>query len=86
MQTQTRGTFGGVGLEVTMADGLLKVVSPIDGAPAAKAGVLANDVIVSIDDAPVQGLTLNQAVEKMRGPVNSRVKLKIVRQKLENPL
>ena len=85
MQTQTRGTFGGVGLEVTMADGLLKVVSPIDGAPAAKAGVLANDVIVSIDDAPVQGLTLNQAVERMRGPVNSRVKLKIVRQKLENP-
>ena len=85
MQTQTRGTFGGVGLEVTMADGLVKVVSPIDGAPAAKAGILANDVIVSIDDAPVQGLTLNQAVEKMRGPVNSRVKLKIVRQKLEKP-
>ena len=85
MQTQTRGTFGGVGLEVTMADGLVKVVSPIDGAPAAKAGVLANDVIVSVDDVSVQGLTLNQAVEKMRGPVNSRVKLKIVRQKLENP-
>jgi carboxyl-terminal processing protease len=85
MQTQTRGTFGGVGLEVTMADGLVKVVSPIDGAPAAQAGILANDVIVSIDDVAVQGLTLNQAVEKMRGPVNSRVKLKVVRQKLENP-
>jgi carboxyl-terminal processing protease len=86
MQIQTRGTFGGVGIEVTMADGLLKVVAAIDDTPAAKAGILANDVIVGIDDAPVQGLTLNQAVEKMRGPVNSRIKLKIVRQKLENPL
>jgi carboxyl-terminal processing protease len=85
MQTQTRGSFGGVGLEVNMTDGLVKVVTPYDGSPGAKAGILANDVIVSIDDAPVHGLTLGQAVGKMRGPVNSRVKLKIVRQKLENP-
>jgi carboxyl-terminal processing protease len=85
MQTQTRGSFGGVGLEVNMTDGLVKVVTPYDGTPGAKAGILANDVIVSIDDTPVHGLTLNQAVEKMRGPVNSRVKLKIVRQKVENP-
>ena len=60
MQTQTRGAFGGLGIEVTMEDGLLKVVSPIDDAPADKAGILANDVIVSIDDQPVQGLTLNR--------------------------
>jgi carboxyl-terminal processing protease len=86
MQVQNRGSFGGVGLEVTMSDGLVKVVAPIDDAPAAKAGILTNDVIVGIDDASVQGLTLNQAVEKMRGPVNSGVKLKIVRQKQNHPL
>jgi carboxyl-terminal processing protease len=86
MQIQTRGAFGGVGIEVTMEDGLVKVVSPIDDSPAAKAGILANDLIAGIDDVPVQGLTLGQAVDKMRGPVNSKVKLKIVRQKLENPL
>jgi len=86
MQVQTRGTFGGLGIEVTMTDGLLKVVSPIDETPAARAGILANDVIVSIDDAPVQGLTLSQAVERMRWPVNSRVKLKIIRPKIDNPL
>jgi carboxyl-terminal processing protease len=85
-EMQTRGTFGGVGTEVTFTDGLLKVVAPIDDSPAMRAGVRANDVIVSIDDAPVQGLTLNQAVEKMRGPVNSRVKLKIVRPSVENPI
>src|SRR6516162_5963286 len=79
MQTQTRGSFGGVGTEVTMTDGLLKVVAPIDDSPAMRAGVRANDVIFSIDGAPVQGLSLNQAVAKMRGPVNSVVNLKIVR-------
>src|SRR6202035_725601 len=86
MQTQTRGIFGGVGMEVTLADGLLKVVSPIDDTPAARAGILANDVVVSVDDVPIQGLTLGQAVEKLRGPVNSRVRLKIIRQQLENAL
>jgi carboxyl-terminal processing protease len=86
MLIQTHGVFGGVGLQLTMADGLIKVVSPIDDTPGAKAGILANDVIVSIDDAAVHGLTLNQVVEKMRGPVNSRVRLKIVRQKQENAL
>src|SRR5262244_3424803 len=67
MQVQTRGEFGGLGIEVTMEDGLIKVVAPIDETPAAKAGVMANDIISHLDDEPVQGLTLNQAVEKMRG-------------------
>src|ERR1044071_3470242 len=68
MQVQTRGEFGGLGIEVTMEDGLIKVVAPIDETPASKAGVQANDVIVKLDDEQVQGLTLNQAVDKMRGP------------------
>jgi carboxyl-terminal processing protease len=85
MQSQTRGAFGGVGLEVHMTDGMLKVVAPYDGTPGAKAGIQANDVIIGIDDTPIQGLTLSQAIERLRGPVNSRVKLKLIRQKLENP-
>src|SRR5215210_4524396 len=79
MQVQTRGEFGGLGIEVTMEDGLVKVVTPIDETPAARAGLLANDVITHIDDEQVQGLTLNQAVDKMRGPINSTVRLKIKR-------
>src|SRR5246127_1605715 len=79
MQVQTRGEFGGLGIEVTMEDGLIKVVAPIDDTPAAKAGIMANDIITHLDDEPVQGLTLNQAVEKMRGPVNTKIKLKIMR-------
>ncbi|HXW26194.1 MAG TPA: PDZ domain-containing protein, partial [Xanthobacteraceae bacterium] len=77
MQTQTAGTFGGVGLEVKMDGGLVKVVWPIEGGPAGRAGVRTNDVIVALDDAPVQGLTLNQAVEKMRGPLNTPIRLRI---------
>src|SRR5271169_5594288 len=69
MLVQTRGEFGGLGIEVTMEDGLIKVVAPIDETPAAKAGILANDLITKLDDDEVQGMTLNQAVEKMRGPV-----------------
>ena len=68
MQVQTRGEFGGLGIEVTMEDGLIKVVAPIDETPAHKAGIMANDIITHLDGEPVQGLTLNQAVEKMRGP------------------
>ena len=79
MQVQTRGEFGGLGIEVTMEDGLVKVVAPIDETPAAKAGVMANDIITKLDDEQVQGLTLNQAVEKMRGPVNTKIKLTIMR-------
>ncbi len=79
MQVQTKGEFGGLGIEVTLEDGLIKVVTPIDDTPAAKAGVLSGDVITGIDDTPTQGLTLDQAVEKMRGAINSPVKLKVVR-------
>jgi carboxyl-terminal processing protease len=79
MQVQTKGEFGGLGIEVTREDGLIKVVTPIDDTSAAKAGVLSGDVITAIDDASTQGLTLDQAVEKMRGAINSPVKLKIVR-------
>lgn len=86
MQVQTRGEFGGLGIEVTMEDGLIKVVSPIDDTPASKAGILANDVITNIDDDAVQGLTLNQAVEKMRGPVNTKIKLKVVRKGQDKPM
>src|SRR6267154_1757279 len=86
MQVQTRGEFGGLGIEVTMEDGLIKVVSPIDDTPASKAGILANDIITNLDDEAVQGLTLNQAVEKMRGPVNTKIRLKIVRKGQDNPI
>ena len=86
MQVQTRGEFGGLGIEVTMEDGLVKVVAPIDDTPAAKAGVMANDIITKLDDDNVQGLTLNQAVDKMRGPVNTKIKLTIMRKGAEKPI
>src|ERR1700751_4489861 len=86
MQVQTRGEFGGLGIEVTMEDGLIKVVSPIDDTPASKAGIMANDIITQLDDEQVQGLTLNQAVEKMRGPVNTKIRLKIIRKGQDNPI
>src|SRR3954462_1338272 len=79
MQVQTRGEFGGLGIEVTMEDGLIKVVAPIDETPAAKAGIRAGDIITHLDDEAVQGLTLNQAVEKMRGHVNTKIRLKVMR-------
>ena len=85
MQVQTSGEFGGLGIEVTMEDGLIKVVSPIDDTPAAKAGMMANDIITKLDGEQVQGLTLNEAVEKMRGPVNTTIKLTILRQGADKP-
>ncbi|HZT27322.1 MAG TPA: S41 family peptidase [Pseudolabrys sp.] len=85
MQVQTRGEFGGLGIEVTMEDGLIKVVAPIDETPAAKAGILANDIITKLDDEQVQGLTLNQAVDKMRGPVNTKIRLTIMRKGKDKP-
>ena len=80
LQTQMRGEFGGLGIEVTMENGLVKVVSPIDDTPAARAGVKPNDLIIQIDGEQVQGLSLNEAVEKMRGPINSDIKLTIKRE------
>jgi carboxyl-terminal processing protease len=79
MQVQTKGEFGGLGIEVTQEDGILKVVTPIDDTPAAKAGIMSGDIIIAIDDDSATGLTLDQAVDKMRGAINSAVKLKIQR-------
>ena len=86
MQVQTRGEFGGLGIEVTMEDGLVKVVAPIDDTPAARAGIMANDLITHLNDEPVQGLTLTQAVEKMRGAPNTKLKLKILRKPQTAPI
>ena len=79
MQVQTRGEFGGLGIEVTMENGFVKVVSPIDDTPAARAGLRPGDFVTHIDNEAVLGLTLQEAVEKMRGPVNSNIKLMIRR-------
>src|SRR5215468_5226156 len=84
MQVQTRGEFGGLGIEVTMENGVVKVVSPIDDTPAAKAGLLTNDLITHLDGEQIVGLTLEQAVEKMRGPVNTPITLTIVRKGRED--
>ncbi|MDE2164718.1 MAG: S41 family peptidase [Alphaproteobacteria bacterium] len=84
MQVQVQGEFGGLGIEVTMENGLVKVVSPIDGTPAAKAGLKPGDLIVAIDGQPVSGMSLNDAVTKMRGPVGSEIKL-IVRRSTQPP-
>src|SRR5664280_3132344 len=86
MQETTHGEFGGLGIEVTMEDGLIKVVSPIDDTHAAKAGILSNDIITKLDEYQVQGLTLNQAVEKMRGPVNTKIKLTVMRKGQDKPI
>ena len=79
MQMQTRGKFGGLGIEVTMENGFVKVVSPIDDTPADKAGILPEDLIISVDGESLVGLTLNDAVEKLRGPIGSNVKISVQR-------
>ena len=86
MQVDTKGSFCGLGIEVTQKDGFVKVVSPMDDTPAYKAGVLAGDFITFVDDKPLLGLTLAEAVEIMRGPVGSSIKLTIVREGLEDPI
>src|SRR5579862_3428364 len=80
MKVQTRGEFGGLGIEVSMENGLVKVVSPIDDTPAAHAGLKPGDLITHLDGTPVQGLTLPEAVDRMRGPVNSEINLTIRRE------
>ena len=85
MQVQTRGEFGGLGIEVTMENGVIKVVSPIDETPAAKAGLQANDLVTHLDGEQIVGLTLEQAVEKMRGPVNTPITLTVVRKGRDDP-
>jgi len=86
MQETTHGEFGGLGIEVTMEDGFVKVVAPIDDTPASRAGIMSGDVITSIDDEQIQGLTLDQAVNKMKGAPNSSIRLKIVRKDADKPI
>ena len=86
MQVQTKGEFGGLGIEVTMEDGLVKVVSPIDDTPAHRAGIQAGDVITHIDSEPVLGMTLSEAVERMRGPVDTLIALTLRRLGREDAL
>ena len=85
MQVQTRGEFGGLGIEVTMENNVVKVVSPIDNTPADKAGLLAGDYITHLNGESIRGLTLGEAVEKMRGPVNSDIVVTVVREGMEQP-
>jgi carboxyl-terminal processing protease len=85
MQVQTRGEFGGLGIEVTMENGLVQVVAPIDDTPAERAGILSNDLITHIDGEQVMGLTLNEAVDKMRGKVNTPITLTIMRPGVDEP-
>jgi carboxyl-terminal processing protease len=86
MEVETSGEFGGLGIEVTMEDGFVKVVAPIDDTPAARAGILSGDIITQLDGQPIKGLTINQAVDKMRGPVNSKIRLQITRKGADKPI
>ncbi|MEM7426382.1 MAG: S41 family peptidase [Pseudomonadota bacterium] len=86
MQVQTRGEFGGLGIEVTMENGVVKVVAPIDETPAARAGVLAGDLITHLDGEQIHGMTLSQAVDRMRGKVNTPITLTVVRKGASEPL
>jgi carboxyl-terminal processing protease len=86
MQVQTKGEFGGLGIEVTMEDGLVKVVSPIDDTPAYRAGIQAGDVITHINNEPVLGMSLSEAVERMRGPVDTSIALTLRRPGEEEPI
>ena len=85
MQVEETGEFGGLGLEVTMEDGVVKVVAPVEGTPAAKAGLQSGDFITEIDGKDIEGITLEEAVEKLRGPVHKPVTITVVRKGLEEP-
>lgn len=86
MRVQTRGEFGGLGIEVTMENGLVKVIAPIDDTPAAKAGIEAGDYITHLDGEPILGLTLGEAVDLMRGPIDSDIALTVAREGLDESL
>ena len=86
MQVQTKGEFGGLGIEVTQDNGFIKVISPIDDTPASKPGIKAGDIITALDGKTVQGLSLNDAVDKMRGAPNSKITLTIKREGVDKPL
>mgnify|MGYP002654572939 CR=1 FL=1 len=85
MQVQTRGEFGGLGIEVTQEEGFIKVISPMDGTPAAKAGILAGDFITHVNGESLQGMMLDDAVEKMRGPIGSEIIITVVREGAAEP-
>lgn len=86
LQIETKGRFGGLGIEITLRDGILTVVSPLEGTPADRAGILSNDQIVRIDEQPTQDMSLTEAVQKMRGPKGTKVKLTIIRKGERKPL
>lgn len=86
LQVGTQGEFGGLGIEVTMEDGFVKVVSPLEDTPAYRAGLRAGDFVVKLDDTPVKGLTLSDAVKRMRGKPNTRIELTIVRKGEDKPI
>ena len=86
MQTDTRGEFGGLGIEISMEGGVVKVISPIDDTLAAKAGIKAGDYIIKINNDQVQGKTLMEAVKLMRGPVGTSINLTIRRKNIKKPL
>ena len=86
MREDTSGEFGGLGIEVTMKEGVIKVVSPIDDTPAARAGILANDYIVELDGVAVQGMTLDEAVTRMRGPIGTDIEVTVIREGVDEPL
>jgi carboxyl-terminal processing protease len=86
MEVQNRGEFGGLGIEVTMENSVVKVVSPIDDTPAARAGIQSGDLIVELDGKQVMGMTLNEAIEKMRGKVGTEIVLTVVREGAKEPL
>ena len=86
MQVQTKGEFGGLGIEVTQDNGFIKVISPIDDTPASKAGIKSGDIITALDGKTVEGLSLQDAVDKMRGPPNSKITLTIKRDGVDKPV
>ena len=86
LQVGTQGEFGGLGIEVGMEDGFVKVVSPIEDTPAFQAGIKSGDLIIKLDDTPVKGMTLNDAVKRMRGKPSTQITLTVVRKGETKPL
>ncbi|MCB1644935.1 MAG: S41 family peptidase [Pseudomonadales bacterium] len=86
LQENTTGNYGGVGLEVGMEDGFVKVIAPMDDTPAAKAGLQAGDLIIQLDDVPVKGMSLNEAIEAMRGEPGSEIRVTLIREGEPQPL
>ena len=86
LQVGTQGEFGGLGIEVGMEDGFVKVVSPIEDTPAFNAGIKSGDLIIKLDDTPVKGMTINDAVKRMRGKPNTQITLTVMRKGENKPL